>query len=294
MLPAIVAAGKSSTMKNIYTLLVALLLTLPALSQEKELEQFRLELNTYIDFINGKITSMPLNESNQLKLRKKIDQQFKTFVLHKDSYQYDKLIAPKEEGKEKFIRLDGRVSVYLKAFILNNKTFIVYSYTSRDKMNFYIKDEESNTIVYEGDSKSYLIDNLFWLDDTHVLLIEKNGDRNTSRAAAVLSTQKKPWTITKGFEGNAFGQVPGDYFNKKYVASRELFQLDCEIEFVLSGQKDINTITYNGSTKTLSYKRYTDNKKFILITSHWENNRFKIDDYNVNENLSASGIAVPR
>ena len=100
--------------------------------------------------------------------------------------------------------------------------------------------------------------------------------------------------MTKGFEGKAFGQVPADYFKKKYVASRELFQLDCEIEFVLTGQKDINTITYNGATKTLSYKQYTDNKKFILITAPWENNRFKIDDYSVNENLSASGIAVPR
>jgi hypothetical protein len=294
LLPVIAAAGKSSTMKNIYTVLVALSLSLAALSQEKELEQFRQELNTYIDFINGKISSIPLNESNQLMLRKKIDQQFKTFVLHKNSYQYDKWITSKEQSTEKFIRLDGRVSVNLKAFIMNHKTFVVYSYTSRDKMNFYIKDEESNTVVYEGDSKSYLIDNLFWLDDTHVLLIKKNGDRNTSRAAAVLSTQKKPWTMTKGFEGNAFGQVPADYFKKKYVASRELFQLDCEIEFVLTGQKDINTIIYNGATKTLSYKQYTDNKKFNLITARWENNKFKIDDYSVQENLSASGIAVPR
>jgi hypothetical protein len=281
-------------MKKFIVLFIIVFLTSNSFSQEKELELFKKDLNFYIDFRLGKIATLPLNESNQIKYRKKVDEAFANFVLHKNSSQYDKLIIAKDDEKKKFLRLDDRISIYLTTFILNNKTYVVYSYTSGDKINFFIKENESNIIVYEGNSKSCFIDDMYLIDDSHILLIEKNGDFNSSRSAMVLSIKKNPWSIIKAFEGNAFGQVPGEYFSKKYVKTRDTFQLDCEMGFTLSAPEDINRISFDTKTKTLSYKQYFENKKFKLITAKWENEKFIIDDYNVNENLSESSTAVPR
>lgn len=262
-------------------------------AQELELENFKNEIQFYIQFINRKFDSLPVNQSNQVKLRKQVDDVFKKFVLHPNSNEYDKLIVSKGDERKKFVRLDGWGEVILKTFPANNKTYVVYSYTSRDKKNYFIKENESNRIVYEGNSTIPYIDNLYFLDSTHMLLIEENGDMHSSRSAMVLSTKKVPWIKVKAFEGNAFGQVPGEYSNKKFVKRRFTFELECDMEVKMLAPQDANAIHFDPRTKILSYKQYTDSRNFKLITAKWENEVFIIDDYDVSENMPRGGVAFP-
>lgn len=282
------------SMKIITCLCLSILLTSTAHSQESELNDFGKALNLYVDLLTGKAGSLPLNKANEIKLRKDANEAFKKFVLNKNSNQYDKLTVIRDDEKSRFLRLDGRVSLYTKTFTIDNKTYIVYSFTSRDLKNYCIKDNESNTIVYEANSGVYLIDDLYQIEPGYFLLIEKTGDMNSGRSAYVLTAEKIPWRKFKAFEGKAFGQVPGEYFTKKFVKKREQFQLECEMDFTLSAPKDINTILFDPSAKVISYKQYEGDRKFKIITAKWENKTFIIDDYNVQENLPADGMAVPQ
>ncbi|MEO8770515.1 MAG: hypothetical protein ABI402_10535 [Ferruginibacter sp.] len=281
-------------MRIFCSLCLIILFSTNACSQEKELDSFKKEINFYIDFLLGKVGTVPINAANQDTFRKNVDDAFKAFVALKNSYSYDKLVQAKNDDKTKFIRLDNRVSVNLKSFFLNNKTYVVYSYTSRDKMNYYIKENETNTIVYEGNSTATYIADLYVIDETHFLLVEETGDFNSSRDVIVLLTNRQPWTKIKAFEGKAFGHVPADYFAKKYVQQRDLFQLDCDMDYTLSAPGDINRIFFDHATKTISYKQYSSNNQYKLVKSKWENEKFIIDDYNVRENLSGNNSAVPQ
>lgn len=272
------------------------LLTLSATysnAQEKELADFKTTLNLYIDLRLGKVDSLKLNEANQVKYSKKTDDAFKTFVQHKSSYEYDKYVVARNDASIKFSYLDGRIYIHLKTFPVNNKTFVVYSYSSQDKKNYIVKEIETNSIVYEGNSNCCYVDHIYAIDSTHFMIVEENGDMNSSRTAFVLSAKKRPWAKMKAFEGLAFGQVPAGYFTKKFVKKREQFQLDCDMEYTLSVPADVNNILFDPRTKTLSYKQYSDKRKFKLITAKWENETFKINDYSVQEGLSGSNIAVP-
>lgn len=281
-------------MKLFITFCLVTLFATNTYAQEKELEVFKKEINLYIDLLLGRVDSLPLNKANQIKVNKRVDEAFRKFVAHKGSYNYDKYVAAKGDTTTKFIVLDGRVSVNVKTFWVNSKVYAVFSYTSRDKRNYCIKENEGNSIVYEGNGTCCYIDHLYAIDDAHFLLVEEVGDGNTSRDATVLSSVKKTWTQIKAFEGNAFGQVPGEYFTKKFVKKRAKFQLECERDVYFTAPKDANNILFDAKTKTLSYKQYIDNRKFKLVTAKWENGTFIIDDYNVGEALSSNGVAVPQ
>ncbi len=255
-------------------------------SQEKALENFNKELNLYLDFVMGKCDSIPVNAANQVKFRKKVDEAFRTFVLDSNSYNYPQFVQAKNDPTTKFLRPDGRIYIHLKTFLVNTKTYVVYSYSSRDKKNYCIKEKESNTIVYEGNSTCCYINKLDIIDNTHFLLIEESGDHHSSRSVFVLSGIKKPWSKLKAFEGKAFGQVPGEYTATKYVKKRDVFQLEYDPEYQLSAPEDVNTILFDPKTKVISYKQYTDHTKFKLITAKWENEQFIIDDYYVTGNTS--------
>lgn len=279
-------------MKLILTFCFFSFLQTTSYSQEKELTDFKNVLNLFIDLRLGKIDSLALNEANQVKYSKKADEAFKLFVGHQNSYNYDKYIVARNDASTKFFYADSRIYITLKTFVVNAKTYVVFSYSSQDKKNYFIKELESNSVVYEGNSNCCYIDHLYGIDSTHFLLIEKDGDMNSSRTSIVLAAQKLKWIKIKGFEGLAFGQVATGYFTKKYVKRREAFQLDCDIDITLSAPADINNILYDPATKTLSYKQYSGNKTFKLISAKWENECFKIDDYSVSENLSGQNTMM--
>lgn len=263
-------------------------------AQEKELENFTNEINFYIDFTLGKTPAYPVNESNQNKFRKKVDEVFMEFVLQKNSNQFDKFIISRDDKNLKFIRASGKCEIYLSTFITNNKSYSVFSYTSMNKINYFVKDDTNNTIVYDGDSKSSFVDTIIAIDENHIILIEITGDHHYSRKVMVLSTKKEKWTKLDAFEGKAFGQVPADYFNSKYVKKRAVFNFSCDSFPPMYCPKDFNKITFDNRTKTLSYKIYSEGKLPQIVSSKWENEMFKIDDYFFNENRSYEDIPMPR
>ncbi len=283
---------KYRTMKKLILIGVLALFAGNTKAQEKELESFKQALNFYIDFTLSKFDSLPVNETNQVRFRKNVDEAFSIFVQNQNSHRYEKFVSDRTDEKSKFLRLDGRISLYLSVFLINSKTYHVYSYNSRDKLNYLIKENESNKIVFEGNGTCYLVDQLCRIDEKHMLLIEKTGDFKTSRDARVLSAKHQRWSIMNVFEGKAFGQVPFEYYNKKYVKRRPVLQLECNFDFTISGPKDINRISFDEKNKTISYKQYGEGGKFTVIAAKWENEIFIIDDYNVNENLAEMNAPV--
>lgn len=259
-------------------------------AQEKEMENFDKEIDFYIDFTLQKFPDLPVNEANQTKFRKKVDDVFKEFVLQKDSNLFDKLITSRDNPNLKFIRVNKKCEVTVTTFTTNHKSYIVYGYTSMNKINYFVKDNEANTIVFEGDSKASSLDDIIYIDENHILLVVVVGDYHYGREVMVLSTKKQPWTVLKAFEGKAFGQVSMDYYNSKYVKRRAVFHFSCNDFPPMYCPKDFNKIAYDTNTKTLSYKIYMEGKRPQLITSKWENEVFKIDDYNMSINSSDVGI----
>ncbi len=271
-------------------IILAILCSKNSNAQDTALVQFKKALNHYIDFTSRLIDSIPLNEKNNGRLSKQVDDQFKAFVLHPGSYQASEWVQSANNKDVRFIRVDARGSIYLSAFKVADKNYAVYSYTSRDKNNFFIKDTDAGAIVFDGGGVYHDVAGIYRIEDGFILLIVKEGDRNTSRTAMVLSDKKNAWVLTKSFEGKAFGQVPGQYFNKKFVKRREKFQLDCDFGVTMTAPVDVNHIQFDTASKKISYKQYTDARTYTLVTAQWVNNVFIIDDYNANENFQGAGM----
>ncbi len=279
--------------KKLITCLSLLVFSSGLLAQDKEMQDFRKELNFYIDFINQKFDSLPVNAANQTRFRKRIDDVFTRYVVAPNSETYDRLIQSKNEENVYFVNWDNRISVYVTHFKINNKPYAVFSYTSRDKNKYFVKDIMANRIVYEGASNLASVENLIALDSLHVMFIEKTGDFRSSRQVFVVSTLKPAWKMIKAFEGKAFGVVPADYFNKQYVKKRTYFQLDCEMETRMAAPPDVTNIQFDPRTKTLSYKQYISKYQPTLIKAVWEKGQFLIDDYRVSEHISGGHVGMP-
>ncbi len=273
--------------------IIFLLSFLGSRAQEAELEKFVKTLNLFMDLTRGKVDSLPLTKKgNYEKMLKAVDVSFEEFVKNSNSGQLGKFRQAQGNPQLKIINADNRVFIYLTSFNIKEKTFEVFGYTCADRRMYMVKDQLSNIVVFTGNNGSYELDNLAYIDDHHVLLIENNGDRGTSRSAFVLSTVKIPWVKLKAFEGKAFGQVPSDYLNKQFVKAREELQLEYEPVFGMTVPEDINKLYYDPLTKTISYKEYSDIHNFKTVKATWNNNKFRIDDYYANENFRES-VAVP-
>ncbi|WP_306352004.1 hypothetical protein [Flavobacterium sp. '19STA2R22 D10 B1'] len=245
-------------------------------AQEKEIEDFKKEFNFYIDFQLNKFDSIPINTTSQKLYSKKVDLAFKTFVAQPNSDNYDKLILAKDNTK--FFRLDPRFSIHVKSFTINDIVYAVYSYTSQSKSNYIVKNINSNEIVYQGSSNKPYVDALYLIDKQHFLLIEKNGDFNSSRRAIVLSAEKKDWKTISAFKGY---DLDNNFKAKKLLQKRSALSLECDMEITMLAPKDVNLISFDSNTKTISYKQYESLTKFKTIAAKWENNKFEIDDYRV-------------
>ena len=267
---------------NYIILIYWLLLIGPlAIAQEKELEDFTHEIDFYIDFTVSKSPSLPVNEANQNKFRKKVDDAFIQFILHKNSNQCSKFISSANNPDFKFIRASKKCEITLKTFTTDQKSYSVFSYTSMNKINYFIKDDSTNTIVYDGNSKVSTVDSILAIDGSHIIVIEEIGDYHYGRAVTVLSTLQTPWKPLKAFEGKAFGQVPMEYFTSKYVKRRAQFIFSCNDFPPSYFPKNFNQISFNTSTKTLSYTIYPERNVPKIVSAKWENEHFILDDYSV-------------
>lgn len=279
--------------KLILLIAISICASIPLLAQEKEMETFKKDLNSYIDLLLKKIDSVPLNKANQEKFMRKADESFKSFVLSPNSQRYEKLVQDRESSNRKFSRLDSRITLYVVDFTVNKKEYVAYSFVSYAKKNYLIKDINVNKIVYEGNAITPYVENIFGLDSDHVLLIEQTGDHNTSKQATVFLTTGKTWKQIPAFRGQAFGQVPGEYTKKTFVKQRNYFQLDCEFEVMMIAPPDANKIFFDEKNKTIFYKKFSGKTKFKLVETKWENNTFIIDDYNVGEDFREIDAVMP-
>lgn len=271
-------------MKKTFICLLLFITTTNSFSQEVELENFRKKLDFFIEYCLGKVPSMPQNEINHNKLVKKVDDAFALFITHADSQNTPNFKTALNDTNVKFSYIDSRIYVCIETFTTKNTSYAVYSYSSGFRKAYFIKNNSSNTIVYKGKPGMMYIDNIFEIDDKNILLIEKSGDRHTSKKAMVLSRVQPTWKLIEAFKGKAFGQVNAE----KFVNKRPFLLLECEFEDLMTAPKEANEIYFDENTKTISYKIFENNYKFKIISSKWENNMFTIDDYDVGENFSGS------
>lgn len=237
---------------------------------------------------------MTASEKNYNKVVANLDNCFKAFIQHKKSQDYENFIMAKNHTNYKFFRLENGIEIGQRTFIIDSVAYVVFSYKTMNRPNYFIKSLADHRIVFDGDAKSYSVEGMYPIEKNRLLLIEKDGDFNTSRKASVIASEGKQWKQLKAFKGKAFGQVDIDYFKKKFVSNRTYFQLDCDIDVSMAAPADANQILFNEKTKTISYKQYDRNRRFKIVEAKYENGIFIIDDYSVGEGFSSGNVAVPK
>jgi len=276
-----------------YTICSLLILTSTVHAQETEVKALNNAFNLFSAYQNGKVDSLPRNATNYYIVVAHLDSTFKTFILHEKSHDYEKFVLAKNKTNFKFFRLENGVEIDAASFVVDSVRYVVFSYNIQNRPNYFIKRLPDNKIVFDGSAHAAYIDGMYSIEKNRILLVEEDGDRNTSRKVSVIASEGKAWKQLKAFKGQAFGQVAGDYMNKKFVNKRTYFQLDCEMEVLMTAPQDANQIYFIEKTKTLSYKQYDENRRFKKIESKYENGIFIIDDYNVGDAFSSSSPVAP-
>lgn len=280
-------------MRSIITVCFLILLTAAVHAQETEVTALNNAFNFLLAYQNGKVDSLPRNATNYNKVVTQLDSTFKTFILHPKSQDYEKFVLAKGHTNFKFFRLENTIEIDAVSFAVDSVPYVVFGYKTQNRPNYFIKRLPDNKIVFDGKALTSGVDGMYAIEKNRILLVEKAGDHNTSRQVSVIATDGKQWKQLKAFKGLAFGQVAGDYMNKKFVDRRIYFQLECEMEVLMLAPQDANQVSFDEKTKVLSYKQYDENRRFKKIAAKYENGMFTIDDYNVADKIPAGNSAVP-
>jgi hypothetical protein len=262
-------------------------------AQEKEVQAVNNAFNFFLAYQNGKVDSLPRNATNYNKVVAQLDNSFKTFILHEKSQDYEKFVMAEGQSNFKFFRLANGIEIHAVSFLVDSVAYVVFGYKTQNRPNYFIKRLRDNKIVFDGNAKACYVDGMYALEKNRILLVEKDGDRNTSRKVSVIAAEGKKWKQLKAFRGLAFDPVAGDFRNKKFTDKRIYFQLECEMEVLMHAPQDANQVSFNEKTKTLSYKQYQHNRQFKKIEATYENGLFIIDDHNVGDAISSDSPAVP-
>lgn len=262
-------------------------------AQETEAKALNNAFNLLIAYQNGKVDSLPRNAANYNKVVTYLDNTFKTFILHPNSQDYEQFRPAQGHTNFKLFRLENMIEIDAMSFTVDSIAYMVFSYKTQDRPNYFIKRLTDNSIVFDGKAHAAYVDGMYAIEKNRLLLVEKDGDRNTSRKVSVINTEGKEWKQLKAFKGMAFGQVAGDYMNKKFVAKRTYFQLECDMDVLMQAPQDANQVSFDEKTKVLSYKQYDNNRRFKKIEVKYENGMFAIDDYNVADKISSGGMPIP-
>lgn len=282
-----------STLPILFTFCCVMFVSKATHAQETEVQQLNNAFNFFMAYQNGKVDSLPRNATNYNKVVAQLDNTFKTFILHEKSQDYEKFTMARGENNFKFFRLANGIEIHAVSFLADSVAYVVFGYKTQNRPNYFIKRLRDNKIVFDGNAKACYVDGMYALEKNRILLIEKDGDRNTSRKVSVIAAEGKKWKQLKAFRGLAFGQVAGDYRNKKFISNRTYFQLECEMEVLMNAPQDANQVSFNEKTKTLSYKQYQDNRRFKKIEATYENGLFVIDDHNVGDSISSHSPVAP-
>ena len=205
------------------TLIIGLmLLCLKSFGQVKELEKFRKEIITFVDYDNGKTGSLPKSAATTKQLAKNYEEAFLDFIKNKDSKNLDNLKKNSINNKSNYIigginysfdsfrrdpfnkslennadygitfyglydyQLSNFVSFFIQPFLIGTSEYIIYYCKLNGKGTYYIKDEKSNKIVFqsEGLTSDAPIKKFMKIDKSHILIVEDLG-YNGERALVI-------------------------------------------------------------------------------------------------------------
>jgi hypothetical protein len=316
------------------TLLITfILISLNTFGQVKELEKFRAEITLFVNYDNGKIDSLPKSLENSNRLKKNCELAFVAFIKNKDSKNLDNLKKNSKDNKSSYIignnnyffhslrkdplvksfennvnynitfyglydyKLSNFVSFFIQPIIIGTLEYIIYYYKLNGKGTYYIKDAKSNEIIFqsEGLTSNAPIKKYSIIDKYHILFVEDLGDNG--QRAIVVNTKEKKWKAIKGFNGRAFLSGSTDYTKKSEIQNRTYFKF-AQSRTIISkygeGFLKKYEIDFDVKTKTISYKRYSQNESEIkVINSKWKSNIFKIDDYYMGQDIDDKDLPIP-
>lgn len=310
-----------------------ILLKLNAVGQVNELEKFRKDITTFVNYDNGKIDSLPKSAETTKRLKNNYEQSFMAFVKHKDSKNLDSLKKHSIDNKTSFIignnnysfsslrknpfvksldnnvnysitlyplydyHLPNFVSFFIQPFTINNTEYVSYYCKLKGKGTYFIKDVNTNQVVFQAEAltSNAPIKKLIRFDNNHLLVVE-DMEKDGERAY-VISTQKDKWEALKAFKGKAFKDNSTDYTIKTNMPNRTYLRFAISKSTLsMYGESFLKKyeISFNENTKMISYKKYNKvESETIEIKAKWENNSFSMDDYYIGEDLDVSEMPKP-
>ncbi len=294
-------------------------------AQEKELEHFRKELTS---FVNYDTSSLSKSDANTVALRKNMEDAFLAFVTHKESKDVESLKrVGKTDGKNNYwfdnytysfstirrdmtkkplennadykitfyglydYKLPNFISIYIQPFTIDEEAYVIYYYKLNGAGKYYIKKIKSNKVVYVGEAltSNAAIKALYTIDKEYFLILEDMGD--DGQRALVLKKTGDILEAISAFRGKSFLFNSTDYSKKTFTEQRQYLRLAStrtiftHMSFFESN-KDL--LTFDVPSKIISYSISPDNTK--RITSQWKENRFDIDDYYLGEHLQDKSL----
>src|SRR5690554_1342975 len=319
---------------KIKILIIGLILVcLKSFGQVKELEKFRKEITTFVNYDNGKIDSLPKSPETSEQLTKNYENAFLDFIKKKDSKNLDNLKKNSIDNKTSHIignrnyffhslrrdpfnkslennvnyqitfyglydyKLSNFVSFYIQPFLIDNSDYVVYYYTLNGKGTYYIKNVKSNKIMFKSQGlTSYVpIKKIKKIDNNHILIVEDMGDNG--ERALVINTELKKWKAIEAFYGKAFFDNSTDYTKTTEIQKRVYFNFTATRTInAIYGRGFLKKyeIDFDENTKTISYKK--PNKKdneIKVIEAKWKNNLFNIDDYYIGQDVHDKDLPMP-
>lgn len=308
-------------MTNKIIILLILLNNFYSISQINELDNFRQKLSDFISYDNSPYEK---SESDLQQLKLELDESFREFVFLKD---FSSIIDTKEFDELKkrannnsfnylysffelrrdynnktaknntnyyigFVNLydyasPNIVSIYMQAHSIGNEHYMIYYYKMNNKGNYFIKNINTNEIVYEDQaltSNAALV-KFDKIDNTHYLIVEDMGENG--QRAFVIKRENNNWKAMNAFRGKSFDIETLNYSEKKDRDARKYLWIASNLK-ITQHLKDrpfeLSWIHFNENTKDLFYKRYHINwLKSEKVNSKWTGEFFLIDDYYIGE-----------
>ncbi|UZT98310.1 hypothetical protein ODZ84_01695 [Chryseobacterium fluminis] len=172
--------------------------------------------------------------------------------------------------------IDSKKIIYRADFSNNGKSFSAYSYKSDHANRYFVVDHSLDTVVYSSGNSVIFVDGIFAVDEQHYLIIQNSSDSKS--ASVYILTKDKKWENAKAFRGEGFGMTMSEpYHTKTFGEERKYFELDYRTAMTYPAES--RKIFFNPETKILSYRQYSDETHYKVISSEWKNKRFDIDDF---------------
>lgn len=302
-------------------------------AQVTELEKFKKELVFFLKYDNSKMETIPKSESNTLKLKIKLENSFKEFILNPDSKNLNNLKKNGTDNKSSYIignnsyyfaelrrdysnkstennlnyqitfpgmydyKLSNFISIYIQPFTIGKKEFVIYYYKLNGKGVYYIKDINKNKIIFESNAltSNAPILKIEKIDDINYLIVEDM--QNNGQRAFVLNVENEKWKALNAFKGKSFNMDSLDFKVKKENNSRKYLWIANSKKIIThfsEGFFEKPLIIFDAKTKNISYKKYNKiEKEAKVIYSIWKKSTFIIDDYFIGEDFGDGEMPFP-